>query len=272
MLPVIRYVFVTLAVASVLGASVPASARDDVEARFREAGDLRSRGQFDEAIEVLTGVIEESRSSDALSRRAYNQLVWTLAAKSDDLSERIRLSSDPARKQALQKEVDAVASRIGEMVGAALTRFPDIRAGDDVPDPSRVNQMYEPARQRMFGNLVIDSEPDSAAVWIHDEGGDWTRMGFTPLRRNLYPIGSYEIRLAKQGHKEIDVTSRVGPNETTRHDVTLPRSRDATWWVTRVGVPAAGLVGLTAYLLLSGDDGGTAEPDPLPLPPDPPSR
>ena len=36
--------------------------------------------------------------------------------------------------------------------------------GGDVPDASRVNQMYEPARQRMFGNLVVITEPDSASV------------------------------------------------------------------------------------------------------------
>lgn len=268
-----RSIVIALAVFSVSGLSA-ARAQDNaagVESRFREVSDLRSRGEFDTAIEMLSGIIAEFSGSDEVLRRAYNQLVWTLVAKSDDLSERVRLAGDAAQKEKLRAELDAMASRMGEVVGDALTRFHDLHAGDDVPDPSRVNQMYEPARQRMFGNLVVNTTPDSATVWIETEDGEWTHLGFTPLRRNLYPIGSYELRLTKEGHKEVDVASRVGPNETTQHDVTLPRSRGRGWWLTRVGVPALGLAGLTTYLLLNNDSGGTSEPQPLAGPPDPPS-
>jgi hypothetical protein len=84
-------------------------------------------------------------------------------------------------------------------------------------------------------------------------------------------VGIYELRLSKEGHKERDVASRVGPNETTRHDVTLPRSHDRMWWITRVGLPATAAVAIATYFIVSGDEGGPAEPEPLPGPPDPPA-
>jgi hypothetical protein len=247
-----------------------ADARED--ARFAEVSDLRSRGEFDAAIEVLTGIIDDASQSGPVLRRAYNQLVWTILARSDDVNERAHIAGDPAEAERLRGELDGMARELGNVVGRALTLFPDLRAGDDVPDPARVNQAYEPARQRMFGNLEVDSSPDSAAVWINRPGEGWTREGSTPLRRQLFPIGSYEIRLTHDGYKNTEVTSRVGPNETTRHDVTMPPSRGTGWWLTRVGVPVAGAIGVLVYALASGDDGGTPEPTPLASPPDPPSQ
>lgn len=273
MLRSVRLSLLALAAVALLG-TVSAAAQENgsIETRFREVSDLRSRGEFDTAIEMLSQIITEFSGSDEVLRRAYNQMVWTLVAKSDDLSERARMASDTAEKARLEQTLDAMASRVGEVVGDALTRFHDLHAGDDVPDPSRVNQLYEPARQRMFGNLVVNTTPDSAAVWIETGDGAWTHLGFTPLRRNLYPVGSYEIRLTREGHKEVDVTSRIGPNETTQHDVTLPRSHGRGWWLTRLGVPAVGVAGVAAYLILNSGNGGTAQPQPLASPPDPPSR
>jgi hypothetical protein len=234
--------------------------------RFNRVADLRSRGEYDAAIEVLTDLIAPPEPPDEVLRRAYNQLVWTIVVKSDDVSERARRSDDAG----LREELDALARRLGEVVGDALTRFPDLRAGDDVPDPSRVNQTYEPARQRMFGNLVVVSDPDSADVWLKDPQAGWKRTGRTPLRRNLFPVGDYEIRLSKEGHHDETLETRVRPNETKEHNVALRRKRSKSWWLTRVVVPSAAAVGVLVYALTSGGDAGTQEPDPLPLPPDPP--
>jgi hypothetical protein len=237
-----------------------------VDQRFDQVADLRSRGEFDAAIDLLTGIIQESSQSDEALRRAYNQLVWTIVVKSADVNERARQTGNAQ----LRDELDGLARRLGEVVGDALTRFPDLRAGDDIPDPSRVNQVYEPARQRMFGNLVVISEPDSAEVWINDDESNQTPDGWTPLRRNLFPVGDYEIRLSKEGFHDENLTTRIRPNETVEHNVPLRHKRSKTWWLTRVIVPTTAAVGLIVYALTSGDDGGTQEPQPLPFPPDPP--
>jgi len=248
----------------------PAGAVPDqttVTERFREISDYRSRGEFDAAINALNAMIDDFARSDDVLRRAYNQLVWTILTKSEDASERARVASDAATRDALRAELDDLARQLGGVVGTALTRFPDLHAGDDVPDPSRVNQTYEPARQRMFGNLQVETAPDSAAVWINNPARGWVNEGFTPLRRNLFPIGTYQIRLAHDGYKETTFTTQIAPNESKHHEVTLVRTRGRSWWLTRVVAPVAVTVGVVTYALVSGNDGGAVQPDPLPGPP-----
>jgi len=262
---------VVLAAACPAGAS-PVADEPPVNERFREISDLRSRGDFDAAIAALTVMIDDFARSDDVLRRAYNQLVWTIVTKSDDVNERARITPDPTAATELHAELDTLVADLGRVVGAALTRFPDLRAGDDVPDPSRVNQTYEPARQRMFGNLQVETTPDSAAVWINDPARGWVHEGFTPLRRALFPIGTYEIRLAHDGFKETTFTTQIAPSESKHHEVPLVRTRSRRWWLTRVVAPVATVVGAVTYVLVAGDDGGAAEPDPLSGPPAPPPQ
>jgi hypothetical protein len=267
-----RVLFLALSVLVLAESPAQAAAGEGADdARFREISDLRSRGEFDAAVAALVAMVADSTESGEVVRRAYNQLVWTILSKSDDVSARARQSSDGEGVRRLRGQIDDLARQLGEVVGAALTRFPDLRAGDDVPDPSRVNQAYEPARQRMFGNLQVETDPDSAAVWIRDSARGWAREGVTPLRRDLFPIGNYEVRLEREGYKQMSFMTQIAPNETKHHEVTLARARSRRWWLTRVVAPVVGAAGLITYALMSGDEGGAPPPEPLPGPPDPPS-
>lgn len=253
------------------GQPVPPS----IEQRFQEINDLRSRAQFDDAFDALKELIVEFSAADSVLRRAYNQLVWTVVAQSEFLKDEESVAADAgddervAELRARQREL---TDRIAKVVHEALERFPDLAATDDVPDPDRLNQTYEPTRQSMFGGLLVESRPDSAAVWISLGDKNWQHVGWTPLRKDLYPIGSYELKVTKTGYGDRTRDIQIQPNLITPNDFPLQKHRGRTWWLTRVVGPVATVAAVVTYALVNGGSGSSPEPDPLPGPPAPPSR
>jgi len=253
------------------GQPVPPS----IEQRFQEIDVLRSRTQFDDAFDALRQLINEFAAADSVLRRAYNQLVYTVVKQSQYLKQLESFAAnegDEERVAELREQQDDLTDRLAKVVHEALGRFPDLVAADDVPDPDRLNQTYEPTRQSMFGGLVVESRPDSAAVWISSSGEDWKYVGWTPLRKDLYPIGVYELKVTKTGYGDRTRDIQIQPNLPTPIDFPLQRHRGKTWWLTRVVGPVATVAAVVTYALVNGGSGSSPEPDPLPGPPAPPSR
>jgi hypothetical protein len=246
-----------------------------IEQRFQEIDVLRSRTQFDEAFDALRGLINEFAAADSVLRRAYNQLVYTLVAQSQYLKDEESLAADAGDQKKvteLRARQRDLTNRFSEVVREALHKFPDLVATDDVPDADLLNKTYEPTRQSMFGGLVVESRPDSAAVWISSGDKNWKHMGWTPLRRNLYPIGSYELKVTKTGYGDRTRDIQIQPSLITPTDFPLQRHRGKTWWLTRVVGPVATAAAVVTYALVNGGSGSSPEPEPLPGPPAPPSR
>ena len=209
--------------------------------KWEQVSSLRATGQFDQAIEVLKGIIQENASSDEVLRLAYSNLVYTYY-----------VAGDPAKEEAAARE--------------ALERFPDLRA-DDVQFPSVINDGFERLRREMFGSLVI-GKPEEAGVSI-----DGVLKGNTPINLPLIRVGSHQLVVSKSGYADYADSVQIEPGVVRQLDVSLTRQKDRWWWLTRVGAPVAATVGVVVALLVGGDEEGTTpEPEPLSEPPPPPTR
>jgi len=231
----------SLIVFSLLASASWGAQEEVIYQKWEEVSSLRATGQFERAVEILKSIIQEYSNSDDVLRLAYNNLVYTYYVANDVASE------DVAAREALGK-------------------FPDLRAGD-AQFPSVLNDLYERLRREMFGSLVI-ARPERARVFL-----DETYKGESPIRLPLVPVGSHVLEVAKSGYYDYTQPVEVEPNLVRELEVSLRRQKDVWWWVTRVGVPTLAVAaGVTVALIAGGDEGGPAEPEPLPGPPSPPTR
>jgi tetratricopeptide (TPR) repeat protein len=207
---------------------------------FDRVSSLRSRGQYEQAIEILKGIIAEQAKSDEILRQAYNQLVFTFLSKQD-------------------LEAATVSAR------EALSRYPEIKA-DLGNIPEEVNELYSNLRAQMYGALNVVTKPDSCRVILN---GDLLK-GLSPINIPYVKVGEYTLNVNKSGYKDESTTVRIEPAKPTSVPVSLQRDRNKKWWLLRAG-PVVVLAGVLAALGLQGEEPSTTPaPAPLPPPPEPP--
>ena len=219
-----------------LGSQVP---QDQIYSRFEKVSSLRSEGQYDQAIEILRGIIAEYSKSDEVLRRAYSDLVFTLLSKQD---------ADAATQSATE----------------ALLRFPDLTA-DAVYFPPRVNELYDRLRAQLYGALHVLAKPDSCRVFLGKEF-----IGFSPLHVEYVRVGEYQMNISKSGYKDESSPLRIEPGSPASVQLSLQRERGKRWWLLRAG-PGAVVASVLVYLGLSGKE-GAATAEPLAGPPSPPTQ
>jgi hypothetical protein len=230
------FVFMTLSPLALLAQSE----KERIYETFEKVSALRSQGQFDQAIEILKGIITEYAKSDEVLKRAYDQLVYTFWSKQD---------------------LDSATASARE----ALSRFPDISA-DPLSVSSKVNEIYDTLRAEMYGSLVVITKPEGCRVIL---GGDL--KGSSPVRIPYVKVGEYTLNVSKSGYKDELATVRVAPASPTTMQLSLQKDRNKKWWLLRVG-PVALVAGALTVLGLQGEEtSGAQTPTPLPGPPDPPS-
>lgn len=242
---IVLLMFSTLvAVSSIPASMLRAQNELKINETFTEIARMRSRGEFDQAVEVLKKIIQDYTDSDQVIRYAYNQLIYTLDYRGDSESMR-------------------VYARI------ALERFPDLIVTDeesDYVDPVRLNPTYDQLRKEMFGSVRIDN-PEGCRVIL-----DGVQVGATPYYEPLVRAGVHQLVLTKSGYYDYEERLLVDPDGN--HIVataSLQRQRDKWWWIYRVGPALVGSAILTYGL--TRDSGSDVPPDePLPGPPAPPTN
>jgi uncharacterized protein (UPF0147 family) len=235
----------TVAVSTIIPAGILYAQNEQaINATFIEVTRMRSRGEFDQAVETLKKIIQDYTDSDQVIRQAYNQLIYTLDYRGDSESMR-------------------VYARI------ALERFPDLMVTEeesDYVDPLRLNPTYDQLRKEMFGAVRID-EPEGCRVLI-----DGIQVGETPYFEPLVRAGVHKLVLTKSGFYDLEQRLLVDPGGN--HPVVasaMQRQRDKWWWIYRVGPALVGSAVLTYSL--TRDSGNPVAPDePLPGPPAPPTN
>jgi hypothetical protein len=230
------FVVMTLSPAALLAQSE----QEKIYETFEKVSALRSQGQFDQAIEILKGIITEYAKSDEVLKRAYDQLVYTFWSKQD---------LDAATASALE----------------ALSRFPDISA-DPLSVSSKVNEIYDTQRAHMYGSLVVITKPEACRVIL---GGDF--KGTSPVRIPYVTVGEYTLNVSKSGYKDEVSTVRIAPASPTTMQLSLQKDRNKKWWLWRAG-PVALVAGALTVLGLQGGETSGTQPTPLPGPPAPPSQ
>lgn len=212
-------------------------AGEEISTVWDRIAELRLRGDYEAAIDMLEEVIREHADTDQILRHAYNHLIFTLILMRDD-----------ARAEAKAEE--------------ALGRFPDLHAPPPA-FPDRMNTTYERLRRRMYGALQITTDPDESRVFLNG-----AYRGTTPLNIPFIRTGDYDLLISQTGYEDHVGSLVIGPNQTLTQDISLDKHRGTGWWLMRIG---AGAVVGTAIALIA-NSGGTESPQPLPGPPDPPTR
>ena len=230
-----------------------------VEETFATVRELRAQGDFDRAIELLSGLISEHEQSEAVLRKAYNDLVFTYLSKRN-------ATTDPV-------EQDALYADLVKNSEAALRRFPDLKAST-TDYPADLNLIYDTRRALLFGRLEVTSTVDSSRVFLRPagDGAEDAYQGITPLVIPYVPIGDYQLTVTCSGYTDRTVPLTVGPSAVVQREVTLSRERTKKWWLTRVVAPiTVGAAAIVAVVLGTGEDTPTDTTQPLDEPPPPPA-
>ena len=242
---IILLIVIAIFVASVIPATILfAQSEETLDETFTEVARMRSRGEFDQAVEALKKIIQDYTDSDLVIRHAYNQLVYTLDYRGDSESMR-------------------VYARI------ALERFPDLKVTEEERDlvaPEDLNPIYDQLRSEMFGAVRID-EPEGCRVIL-----DGIQVGETPYYEPLVRAGVHKLVLTKSGYYDLEQRLLVDPGGN--HPVvvsSMQSQKDKWWWIYRVGPALVGSAILTYGL--TRDSGSDVPPEvELPGPPAPPTN
>ncbi|MBI4719713.1 MAG: PEGA domain-containing protein [Chitinivibrionia bacterium] len=204
---------------------------------------LRSKGEYDRAIELVQNIIKEYADSENVLRHAYNQLIFTLDKKND-----VNAKLENAR--------------------AALERFPDLRIEGIESNiiPGELNDYYDQLRGEMFGSVTV-REPEGCRLFLNEKF-----MGETPLHLPLVRVGEYALVLTKSGYH--DLTKRIVVDPSGRHEYSesLSRERGMWWWAHRLGPALVGGAIITYGLVRDAGGNEPVADQPLPLPPPPPAQ
>jgi tetratricopeptide (TPR) repeat protein len=215
---------------------------ESISERMERVNVLRSRGEFQSAIEILNDIIRDYSESEQVLRYAYNHLVFTYNSMED---------RDAALEKARQ----------------ALERFPDLKG--ETPDiPPSVDEIYDRLRKEMFGSLDV-TQPEKCNVFLLQDSMKVFK-GVTPLELPLVRVGTYTLEVTKSGYHDYSRQISIAPDQKYSLDVPLSRERGTTWWLIRILPPT--LAGALLAYLLWPEETTAGEPQPLPEPPDPPTR
>ncbi|MBN1164936.1 MAG: PEGA domain-containing protein [Candidatus Krumholzibacteriota bacterium] len=146
---------------------------------------LRSQGRYEEAIEMLREVVRDADQPPETLQRAYCEIVFTYMLTGN------------------WQSAEAEAR-------AALKIFPDIQ-----PDtrfvPPLIGEIFTRQREAIFGSIKITTIPDLAQVFMNGK-----LVGYSPLTLDYVESGEVNLRLVRQGYREmsIDVSVTAG-NVTT---------------------------------------------------------
>lgn len=233
---------------TILSCLIPAAGMSSVQdetyiEKFTEVAYLRSKGEYDRAIDLVQNIIKEYADSENVLRHAYNQLVFTLDKKND---------------------TDAKTA----YARAALERFPDLRIEGVESNiiPGELNDFYDQLRGEMFGAVTV-REPEGCRLFFNEKF-----MGETPLHLPLVRVGEYVMVMTKSGYSDLTKRINVDPSGKHEYSESMSRQRGMWWWAHRLGPAVVGSAIIT-YGLVRDRGGDQAAPaEPLPLPPPPPTQ
>lgn len=237
---VVSFVF-TFCVPSISRCQDPADCpRNEIDKWFSDNWTRQSEKQYDDAIRILKTILA-CKDIDGSHQNAYKDLVFVYH----------------------QKDSTAAAELIAE---EALERYPSLSVGayhDRVP--LSLDALYfDPLRKKMFGRLVIRSDPDSCQVIL-----DGQPVGVTPFDSALVRVRpeKYELVLKKSGYKERTDSVEIKPGE-------LPKAYTLEWirpdWFKRLLAFSGALITTVVALWISDPFPKSKPATPIEPPPAPP--
>ncbi len=234
LITMVAFVGMTLVPPQVFAQADTNTKDEDIARRFEDVMVLKSRGEYDNAIDELHTIMADYEGSERVAQLAYSYLVATYHEKGD---------TEGARRIAAE----------------ALEKYPDLTAREIITVPPSVDEYYDTLRREMFGAIEI-VEPEGARAFLDQKSMGDTE---TPLRLGLVRVGEHDLRLTKPGYHDYTERVAIRPNGNLIKTIQMKRARDRKWWGVRIGVVVVAVV--AAYFLFRED----TQKD-LPAPPAPP--
>ncbi len=203
--------------------------------RLQKAIDLYYMGNFEEAIVILTLLVESEKLSRAEQVRAYQHLGASFI---------------------LQNHLENARNEIIK----ALQLEPRLSL-DPVEWRPEVVNFFNLVKSQVLGSLRIETEPDDVAISINNE-----YIGQSPLYLEDLVTDDYVVQFEKQGFKSHIDTVSVRPNIENSLARSLKKKPKFWLWGASIGAAIAVVVVLIAP---GSKDEGTVQ-EPLGSPPPPP--
>lgn len=143
---------------------------------------LRKLGEYEEAKRYLKLLIEDRSTPAKVRRSAYNEIVTIFFLAGGE------------------KKMKAAAE-------IALREFPGLKA-DPTHYPVEVNQAYNNLRERLFGSIRIETEPENCRIFLDGED-----KGLSPVDVIEISVGEHQVRVAKNGFEDRVIQIAVRPDE-----------------------------------------------------------
>ncbi len=227
-----------------------------------QARELIKTGDYDGAIELLRGTIEQSKDRYDRLRDAYLLLAKTHVILSNE--NKLRLQHRETSRLNYEKARDIITECL------KVEQLRHTRAEPVEEFPEEMLTLFAEVRGQIFGSFrVKELQPPGAVVLL---GTD--TLGTLPGEDLLgdvdLAIGTHRVVVHAHGYNDVTEEITISPNSTLERSYHLGKRRGATWYGV-VGTGAAGVVVGLVALIGKGSTPATTL-DPLPEAPPPPAN
>ncbi|HEY3215894.1 MAG TPA: hypothetical protein VGK93_05335 [Candidatus Eisenbacteria bacterium] len=236
----------------------------ETPAALEQAREYIKNGDYDNAIELLKGVLEKARSRMQTLREAYLLLIKTYVFLGNDLR------SKPQGREASNLNYQEARKLIAECLRTKELRHARPEPASEYP-PEMITFFAE-VRSQLFGSFrVVELEPREAVVLLDADTlralpGDGL-FGDVDLA-----IGPHLVVVRAKGYKNVTEEVTISPNSTLERPYRLARRHGSAWYATVASGTLGVVGGVIALAAGRGSTSGPATPEPLPGAPPPPAK
>jgi hypothetical protein len=229
-----------------------------------QARSLIKDGDYDGAIGVLRGTIQELKPNFPALREAYLLLIQSYV-----------FLGNKNRYMPQGKETSALNYKAARELIVECLSIPQLRSTRPEPAseyPPEMITAFAEVRAQMFGSFrVVGLEPADAIVTFDADtlrpyvGDSTTAAGLSAVD---IPVGNHVVGVSRPGFKMLHEEVAISPGGALERSYQLPRQRGKGFYAAVAGGAALVVAGVVALW----PDNETAGAQPLPGPPGPPSK
>lgn len=242
-------------------APLPARAQGAQAPPLDQAREMIKTGNYDGAIDVLRGTIDQSQGRHDTLRDAYLLLAKTYVIRYNEF----RITAQG--RETARLNLEQAREILTECLSTKELRHTRLEPVTEYPE--EMVTLFSEVRGQIFGSFrVTQIEPPDAIVLL---GTDTLRTlpGENLLGDVNLAVGPQRVVVHADGYKDLTEEVTISPNTTLERSYKLTKKRTATWYGL-VGAGAAAVVaGIVA--LAGGKDDSPETLDPLPEAPPPPA-
>jgi hypothetical protein len=232
-----------------------------LETQLRAARELLKAGDYDRAVELLRGSVDDARGEPETQREAYLLLIKAYVFLGNDFKFK------PQGRMASGLNYKEAKATIAECLAIPALRHTKPEPADEYPP--EMHALFAEVRSELFGSFrVVDLAPENAVVTF--DGDTLHALPGEPMLGDVdLPVGPHHVVVMHDGYEDFTDEVTISPNAILERSYTLEKRHGKAWYAAWIG--GAALVVGGAVALITGGSSGDPFDQPLPGPPDPPA-